>query len=309
MTDTKVRRARRFMFTHYPEEEIKEIHPASNSDKIRYMIWQNELCPKTGRLHVQGYVQFTNPMCLKGMKDIFGNTCHFDKCRGNESQCIAYCSKEESKLSGPWEYGIKAGSTQGKRNDLVDFVNRCLDKPTDLELLEEHPAEWAKYEKVPGRVINALIEDECRYKEREMHIFLLWGKTGSGKTHHALEYSSDYFKLELYNGGIWFDRYKGQETLIIDEFDGQLSINLMKKILDKWPLQLPVKGASTWAAWKTVIIISNTEPRYWWNGCYKEQDYLAMCRRINTCYYCKDQENWIDHNPIDFYIDTEEQEQ
>lgn len=46
-----------------------------DDDLVRYIVYQIEKCPKTGRPHAQGYIEFTNAMRLLGVKKIFKRHC------------------------------------------------------------------------------------------------------------------------------------------------------------------------------------------------------------------------------------------
>ena len=55
--------------------------------------------------------------------------------------------------------------------------------------------------------------------------------------------------------------YQGEQVLLIDEFDSKdWDLNLMKKVLDKWPLQLSCRYLNKCARWTIVFIISNDSP-------------------------------------------------
>lgn len=69
-------------------------------------ICQLEKCPKTGQLHLQGYIEATQRLRwteLKLPKEI-----HWEFAKGNRLKNIEYCSKEESRVSGPYfSLGLK----------------------------------------------------------------------------------------------------------------------------------------------------------------------------------------------------------
>ena len=55
-----VSRNRNWVFTEFGEEPPEF--------DCKFLAYQREQCPETGRLHWQGYVCFANPMGLKGVK-------------------------------------------------------------------------------------------------------------------------------------------------------------------------------------------------------------------------------------------------
>lgn len=85
----------------------------------------------------------------------------------------------------------------------------------------------------------------------------------------------------------WFDGYFDQRIVIIDDFRGEYPLPLLLKLLDRYPMRVPVKGGFTnWAPTK-VYITSNVQPEFW----YPEADgrsTAAMLRRLDHIEYIKD---------------------
>ena len=80
----------------------------------------------------------------------------------------------------------------------------------------------------------------------------------------------------------WFDGYKGQKRLVIDEFrDSQMTCASLLKYLDVYKLKLEIKGSHTWAKWDEVFITSNINPEEWYRG-VPEATRAALFRRFTT---------------------------
>ena len=130
--------ARRWCFTI--NNPTAEDDPA-NWD-VAYCKWQKEQ-GKEGTEHYQGYVELAKPGRLSAMKK-FNDRAHWEVCKGTQDQNIAYVSKEEGRLDGPWEKGEK--KQQGKRSDLEAACATAKDEGIDV-VIAEHPTEYAKYMK------------------------------------------------------------------------------------------------------------------------------------------------------------------
>lgn len=76
---------------------------------VKYAIYQIERCPKTNRLHYQGYIEFVGKKTYSFVhKKLDGlSTAHLECRRGTQRDAIEYCAKSESKVLGPWEIGEK----------------------------------------------------------------------------------------------------------------------------------------------------------------------------------------------------------
>lgn len=98
--------------------------PLSFTDRVQYAIYQEERAPSTGRLHLQMHIQFKNKnTTMKTVKEEVGDTsAHCDIARGSIDECKQYCSKEDTRVAGPWEFGevLQAGSNKRKLKELYE---------------------------------------------------------------------------------------------------------------------------------------------------------------------------------------------
>ena len=130
-------RVRNWCFTSF-------VKPEPNTDKIQYMVYQKEKCPKTQREHFQGYVEFGDKQRMQSVKTIFNdNTLHVEPRRGTQRQAIAYCKKAESRIEDPVEFG--EAKSQGQRTDLDEIYDDIEDGCTMKEILSSHGAKALKY--------------------------------------------------------------------------------------------------------------------------------------------------------------------
>jgi len=107
------------------------------------LVFQRE-CGNAGTHHLQGYCQFTTRKSFKQAQEALNKYfagCHLEKAKGSPDQNRAYCTKEDSRVEGPWEFG--SISKPGKRNDLKEF---CDALPlTDEEIFDRFPEILARY--------------------------------------------------------------------------------------------------------------------------------------------------------------------
>jgi hypothetical protein len=108
---------------------------------------------------------------------------------------------------------------------------------------------------------------------------VLWGRTGTGKTRFCYEQIKDstYWSPGDYQ---WFDGYEGQRIVIIDDYRGEYPLPLFLKLLDRYPMRVPVKGSFVEWCPKKIFITSNIEPAHWYQTDYESN--CAMLRRLNT---------------------------
>lgn len=242
----------------------------------KYMVWQLEISPETGKAHIQGYAEFDSPYRMNRIKEILeSSSAHIEKRKGSRDQARNYCMKKESRIIGPWELGIFETGKQGARNDLKEISDAIKQGANFKECFEINPGACLRYPKGIDRAINVFEKKQMIEKK----VTVLWGPTGTGKTHKAWAEAG----MEAWSKprGSWFDGYEGQENVIIDEYDGDIPITTFLQILDKYPIQVPIKGGfRSWKA-KNIWITSNINWKLWYPEA-NEKHIQALERRLHS---------------------------
>jgi len=70
-----------------------------------YLIYQEERGAE-GTLHLQGYVSFRSKIRLSALKLLFPRA-HLEVARGTPQQNTEYASKPETRVSGPYVFGVQ----------------------------------------------------------------------------------------------------------------------------------------------------------------------------------------------------------
>ena len=268
--------------------EVTIPQPLTNK-QVRYIVWQKEQCPDTGRQHLQGYLELLRSSKLSTVKNYFGDqTIHLEPRSGTQEQAVRYCTKEESRIEGPWELGTKAsGGSEAKRNDLVSFRDAIRNGSSDEQLLEDYPREYARYPKFVHTVRTTTKRSQAN--TRDVKCYVLWGDTGCGKTRFVFDKHgyTEVYKLDLGDAAtLWFDGYESQPILLLDDFYGSIKYHTLLNYLDRYPVRLPVKGTHAYAAWHTVYITSNKSPDEWYYKANGLGTTAALDRRIHGIYQC-----------------------
>ncbi len=96
----------------------------TQSDRVRYLVGQNEECPETKRIHFQGYVQFKHPTTVKSIKKLlerhdpdFGRTIHLSRANGSAEANFAYCTKDESRYVPDGTDPVDSRVEHGERDE------------------------------------------------------------------------------------------------------------------------------------------------------------------------------------------------
>lgn len=209
--------------------------PAFDSGKIRYMVYQQERCEETQRLHWQGYIELAKRMRLKALKALLGDTVHFEPRRGTQAEAIRYCTKVESRVSEPQEFGEKR--KQGSRGDIEMVKRRLKNRDNFREIMEDCSGYQAMR---VAQLLHGIQPLSHAYKKKR--VYWVHGPTGMGKTKMAMEACPEGGTYHATTGK-WFDGYMGEKYVVIDELRAKnWPYDLMLRILDGYEMRLPVKG-------------------------------------------------------------------
>ena len=146
------------------------------SGKAKFIIGQVE---QGSHLHLQFYIQREKRVSLANMKREICNVTHWEPARGSAEDNIKYCSKESTRVSGPWQFGEY--TTQGQRTDL-DKAARMIDEGKTLrEVAVECKSTFIRHHK-GLRAYEAIIRSKGPRKigEDGPEVWVFWGPTGTG---------------------------------------------------------------------------------------------------------------------------------
>lgn len=237
-----------------------------------YLIYQKE---KGSTVHLQGYVYFKNARTLTQVKK-FDAGAHWTQARGTALDNTKYCSKEETRLEGPWTLGVMP--QQGKRSDL-EGLKSALKESKDMSYIQEHFfSDYLRY----GRNIEKVAILLSKPRNWEMTVEVLWGATGVGKTRLAFEENPKaYWKSK----GLWWDGYLNEEVVVIDEYYGWLPWDYILRLTDRYPFSVESKGGCVQFVAKKIIFTSNDHPKEWYKRMTEKYGWDAntnpLCRRIS----------------------------
>lgn len=269
--------------------------PVYDAASMAYLVWQLEMGAQ-GTQHVQGYVRFKNAKTMAGAKAALVCTeAHLEVAKGTEEQCRDYCMKSDTRVGETFEAGTfeAAKGRQGSRSDIDGMLTTIKDTGNMLKVAEAHPREFLKFHGGIGKMLHLFGQKKAQ-EERTVHTTVLWGATGTGKSHRARNGKGVEEIYVVTAGRGAFDAYSGQKTIIFEEFDYNLwNVDRMKEYLDKWPMQLDCRFQNNWAMWDKVIILSNRDPAEWW---WQNPSLPALWRRMQP------------PNGMIFHVESQEQE-
>lgn len=242
-----------------------------------YCIWQRELSaannrrPNGGhRLHWQGYAEFSRAVSWGTLHllDGFANPpAHFEARRGSQKQAIAYCSKEDTRVEGPFTWGEP--KHQGQSVELLQAASSLSSGKSMLEVARENPVEVIRF--ASGLTKFQLLVQPTRSSDQKTVCFVFYGAGGTGKSTFARKLASflgprTYHVPSPKGSGLYWDGYSQGDVVIIDEFKGnRMTPTEFNQLVDAGPHQVPVHGGTFQFNSKYIIITTNVNPLKWWD--------------------------------------------
>ena len=261
-----------------PTEDEVLLPQSWDPETYKYLVYQLEQ-GENGTPHLQGYISFNNQKRFSEFRKYFvDERAHVAVAKGTAKQNRKYCTKEEGRIQGPWEFGVMPNP--GKRTDLMQ-CKALLDSGATLkEVSESYFSQFVRYSKAFKEY--ALLHTVPR--NWEMDIEVVYGSTGTGKSRYCYEnYPDAYWKSKNSGQQQFWDGYNGEETIVIDEFYGWFSWDYLLRLTDRYPFSLDIKHGTVPLVARKIIFTSNKHPRDWYpNSKYGWDDSNPLKRRIKT---------------------------
>jgi len=195
--------ARRWCFTlNNPDVELGE--DQFKDMEARYLVFQEET---VNQRHWQGYVEMDKPVRFSHFSTWLPGA-HWEKARGDGKANKEYCTKEESRTAGPWEFGV-LGRGSGSRTDILSLRDAIKSGKRGVGLYDDDvvcgPA--VKY----GRGVEQMVAAYTVPVPRpDVVVTLHFGPAGTGKTHCC--HSADAYFYDGNANGFW-NGYKGESKV------------------------------------------------------------------------------------------------
>jgi hypothetical protein len=263
-------------YRDYSYTDYNEVPTVFDEKTMRYLCLAPEVCPSTGKPHWQSYVVFKTQKSmragLKCLRQDRPTAIWIEPSRGtaNDNRQYIYGPYRNEKLGKTKPSNDRACEfgdipTQGARKDVESLRDEILAGKSVDTICLDSPHMYHQY----GRTLSKLEDIVLRqqYRTEMTKGIWLWGETGVGKSHEAFKnYTPEtHYVLNIdefrHGQAGWCDGYIGQETVIINDFRGEIAYNQLLTMVDKWPYNLKRRGREPVPFMaKTVIITSSLPP-------------------------------------------------
>lgn len=259
-----------------------------------YVIWGVETAPTTGTPHWQGYVEFAGPKRAKQVTKMVSGW-HIESRKGTQKQAIDYCkglSAGKTPNAVVHEHGEPVEINQGHRSD-IDRYTSVLKESGMRGLADQAPEAILKYPRG-----SLLLDSFIKRPKPVPKVYLIFGQPDCGKTQFFFDNrpEDDWWRMGV-SDGLWFDGYYGEKWALIDDFDGRankVTLRVLQEILDRYPVNVQVKGGFTQWTPEVILLTTNSHPRLWYDWTNRQKQYFSMYRRFTHVRWHKSMEEMVE---------------
>lgn len=289
-----VLRCRKFILTvNNPREGDREaIEALANNEAVVYVGGQDEW-PEGGTMHLQCGLAVvaakTESAMAKWLKAQGLSSVHAEAVLKDNMKEL-YWTKEETRLKGGWsfqhgEWPTVASKTKGlKQNQMLDAATIIQGGGSKMDVLRAAPGAARSF----GFILAAVTEQKLQKPRGKVHVRCFWGDAGQGKSTEARDWLKKMCdgKYWVASNGKWFDSYKGQDGILIDDMNnkcGWMRSQFLSLLESEYGVEMEVKGGHTVVDAHYIAVTSNSEPKEWFKG----EDVNAVRRRFDEEYMYK----------------------
>ena len=254
-------------FVHTPEQFLEYLKTLPHIIFIRFQIEKGEC----GTIHYQGYLHHAKRIYWGQIRRAFikmglHRVAHENRLKSPQT-ASAYCNKVFDKAKDGsvfqtkvtpevYEFG-ELKLNQGQRNDINDIIDCVRDNMGDAEIMALYPVAFFHNKKKIDDIREIIRYEQFSETTRDVRSTFITGITRIGKTSAIVKkygYKNVY-TIDNYKNP--WDKYKGQDVIVFDEFHSQIEITTMLRWLDFHPLVLPCRYNDKQACYTKCFFTSN----------------------------------------------------
>lgn len=270
---------RRFAVTIWKDDR-KDI--TYDSSKVKFLILGKEICPKTKKVHYQGYVETWKKIRMIAVKKIFNdNTMHVSQARDDRATNVNYCKKDKDYIIFNEEICLVEKLSQYVKDDYSDYDLLTKDPETyknHLDLfrnikitIEEDKRvndfinQWDKFE-LNGMQFLML---NCIEKHNDVRkVIWFYDKVGNSGKSTLCNYLYAKKKCIILNNAKSSDIayvYNGEPLVLFDiprNLEGKINYSIIENLKNGRIFSTKYKGKIKFFKCPTIVVFANFLPEF-----------------------------------------------
>lgn len=291
-------RSRSYCFTYnkkistWQDEPTWAQMPKTFGPNVKYVIYEKEM-GESGNEHWQGFCQLYNPISGNSLCRYLGLPSHLHwELPISDLASRNYCHPTDHKLckepkkgiifaDTSFEYGVFDAVGQGRRTDVTAMKEDIKKGASLYDIFDKYPDLYFRHNRSIKDALSLAIAKNTR-RTWKTHVTVFWNTDpngGNGKTRKCWDEAGgpenkDVFIMTRNMKG-WWDGYRGQPYVIIDDFRiAAWDRDELVTLFDRYPMPVNVKGGSVeWLA-THIWISTNEDPETWW-----DRDAMSQLKR------------------------------
>lgn len=230
--------------------DLEEFHEWIKTLPIIRATYQLELCPSTTRQHIQAFIEFLEGISYNKLKlcPILKDA-HIEGARCPKF-AQNYCSKEDSRVEGPFQCGPPYIIKKPTLKVIRDLVIKG-----DIETIKrDYFGIYIRSRRAILDEISLLQPQETTTNTRGIWIH---GNPGVGKTFTVRSMEQGVYTKPPNK---WWDSYNNEKIVLADDWDeeqGKWCSHYLKIWTDKYPFIAEIKGGAVRPVYDWFIVTSN----------------------------------------------------
>ncbi|KAI8021485.1 Master replication protein [Camellia lanceoleosa] len=135
---------------------------------VRYLVYQLE-AGVSGTPHLQMYMELIRPQRVSWIKKWLP-TVHIEVAHTDKECCKEYCTKIDTRVNGPWEYGTWI-CAEGKKATLASSMKRAMEGESLEKIMIDDPESYSSHKGALKKAWSLFHQNMFfdRYKELEYY--------------------------------------------------------------------------------------------------------------------------------------------
>lgn len=186
---------------------------------IQYLIYQVERGDQEGTRHFQGFLILKTRKRLNWLKQNINQRAHWEPMRGSPKQARDYCRKEDTRESGPFEFGSWPYKESEEGKKMSEIREEAYQECDQLKLGYKRPQDiQASILMCPGFIpaMKELCADILGPYRPDLRVITMIGPPGVGKSYAIQQFFPDHGRCIYANNGVWFQN-PCEKVMIFEE--------------------------------------------------------------------------------------------